>query len=337
MRIGLTYDLQTEYLAQGFSAEDAAEFDREETIVAIGDALAELGHEPVRIGGAFALCRRLVAGERWDLVFNVAEGVGGISRELQVPALLELYGVPCTFSEAVVLGLCLHKGHTKRLVRDAGLPTPDFLVVDSLLDLAPPFPGPYFAKPVAEGTSKGVSGASLVPDASGLPAICAQLLERFRQPVLVEAFLPGREFTVGLLGTGAAARVLGTLAVDLRAGAEPGAYSYHNKQHYEDLVDYSLAPPDDPRVAAAATLALAAWRVLGCRDAGRLDLRCDPEGRPQFIEVNPLAGLDPVKSDLPILCRLLGLPYRELIGAIVASAVARVPTAEVHDAPVPVA
>jgi D-alanine-D-alanine ligase len=214
---------------------------------------------------------------------------------------------------------------TKTIVRAAGIPTPDSLLVRGLGDLTEMKLGyPLFAKPVGEGTGKGVTPASRISSRAQLKQTCAKLLERFQQPVLVETFLPGREFTVGLLGTGADASVLGTLEIILRPEAEADAYSYVNKEKCEDLVDYPLVrPADDPQVAEAEKTALAAWRALGCRDAGRIDLRCDASGQPSFIEVNPLAGLHPQHSDLPMLATAVGMPYVELIKRIVDSAARR--------------
>ena len=150
---------------------------------------------------------------------------------------------------------------------------------------------------------------------------CVELIDAYRQPVLVEAFLPGREFTVGLLGTGAAAAAFGTIEVHLRAAAEPLIYSYQNKENCEELVEYRLVDAAaDATVREAEAIALQAWRVLGCRDAGRIDIRCDARGNPQFMEVNPLAGLHPEHSDLPIICSRIGMPYQTLIEKIMASA-----------------
>jgi len=158
-----------------------------------------------------------------------------------------------------------------------------------------------------------------------LEPACVGLIDAYHQPVLVEAFLPGREFTVGLLGTGAAAAAIGTIEVHLRAAAEPLIYSYQNKENCEELVDYRLVDAaQDATVKAAEAMALQAWRVLGCRDAGRIDIRCDAEGKPQFMEVNPLAGLHPEHSDLPIICNRIGLPYQMLIEKILASAGRRI-------------
>jgi D-alanine-D-alanine ligase len=158
-----------------------------------------------------------------------------------------------------------------------------------------------------------------------LLAVCERLLATYQQPVLIETYLPGREFTVGITGTGDQAAVLGTLEIVLQAGAEAGAYSYVNKERCEELVEYRLVgAADDGQVQAAEAAALRAWRILGCRDAGRVDLRCDAAGQPSFMEVNPLAGLHPEHSDLPILAAKIGLPFVELIRRIVGSAARRV-------------
>ena len=322
MRVGLTYDLRADYLAAGFGEEETAELDRPDTIDAIEQALKTLGHEPDRIGHVRQLVARLARGDRWDLVFNIAEGFYGVGREAQVPALLDAYQIPYTFSDPLVMALSLHKGMTKRVVRAAGIPTPDFAVVEALEDLQQvDLPFPVFAKPMAEGTGKGISAASRIDDRDSLRQVVSALLDRYRQPVLVERFLPGREMTVGILGTGRAAEVLGTLEIVLNPNAEPHAYSYINKERCEELVEYRLVSAAvDDEVRQAEAIALAVWRVLGCRDAGRVDLRSDEHQRPQFLEVNPLAGLHPSHSDLPMLGTALGIPYVTLIERIVQSA-----------------
>jgi D-alanine-D-alanine ligase len=217
---------------------------------------------------------------------------------------------------------------TMRVVRDAGVPTADFAVVEHAGDAVEVrFAPPYFIKPVAEGTGKGISSASIVRRRKDLPDACLSLLESYHQPVLVERFLPGREFTVGVAGTGRQAQVLGIMEVLLQPAAEQAVYSYHNKENSEALVRYRLMRPDeDPLIAEIEDLALRAWRVLCCRDAGRLDVRCDKKGRPQFMEVNPLAGLHPEHSDLPIICSLAGVSFDALMGRIVESAGERIRT-----------
>ncbi|MEW6221533.1 MAG: D-alanine--D-alanine ligase [Thermodesulfobacteriota bacterium] len=326
MRVGLTYDLRDDYLAEGYSEEETAELDRADTIDAIEAALRSLGHATDRIGHGRQLVARLAAGDRWDLVFNLAEGLAGSGREALVPALLDLYAIPYTFSDPLVLALTLDKAMTKRVVRDLGLATPAFVVAASPEDLAAvSLPLPLFVKPLAEGTSKGISARSRITEPDALAQVGGELLARFRQPVLVETYLPGRELTVGILGTGAEARVAGVLEVELLPAAEPEVYTYANKERCEELVSYRLAADDLGQ--AAADLALAVWRGLGCRDAGRVDVRADAFGRPQFMEINPLAGLHPQHSDLPIMCTLAGVSYPELIAAIMTSAGRRLPEA----------
>jgi len=322
VRIGLTYDLRDHYRALGFGEEETAEFDPPSTIDAIEGVLRGLAHETVRIGNVRELARRLAAGERFDLVFNTAEGIEGPGREAQVPALLDAFGVPYTFGDPLVCALTLHKGMTKRVMRDAGVPTPPFCVVEDERDLDDVrLPFPLFVKPVAEGTAKGIDGASRVGDPEALRARCREVLARYRQPALVEPFLPGREFTVGILGGGRGAAVLGTLEVALLAGAEPDSYTYLNKERCEDLCAYSLA--DRVAAAPAEQVALAAWRAVGGVDAGRVDVRLDTAGRPQVLEVNALPGLHPTHSDLPMIASAVGLAYAELIGSIVRSAASR--------------
>ena len=323
MRIGLTYDLKDDYLALGFSEHAVAEFDSAATIDAIAGALESLGHDVERVGHIRSLAARLVAGARWDLVFNVAEGVAGFGRESQVPALLEAYEIPYTFSDPLVCALTLHKGMAKHVARGCGVPTPNFALVTTPAEAAAvTLPLPLFVKPVAEGTSKGVTAKSLVTSRAALLDVCTELLQEYRQPVLVEEFLSGREFTVGILGTGDDTRALATLEVVLREGADKGVYSYRNKAQWRDLVEYQLLDAGAMR-REVEEVAVATWRCLGCRDAGRVDVRLDAAGRPQMLEVNPLAGLTPGHSDLPIMAALRGMEYRTLIGEILRCTAAR--------------
>lgn len=321
MNIGMTYDLRDDYLAQGFSDEEAGEFDVLETIEAIETAIRHHGHRVERIGGIRALVAALAGGNTWDLVFNICEGVAGVAREAQVPALLEAYGIPSTFSPADVLMTAMDKGLAKLVVGAAGVPTPDYAVVRTARDLQGlSLPFPLFVKPLAEGTSKGVQETSKVGDRQALTAKCLEILRAYRQPALIETFLPGREFTVGLLGSGGSARVIGVSEISFRHGGDPSAYSYRNKMEAYD----ELTSATDPVAEEAGRVALAAWRALGCRDAGRIDIRCDAEGRPNFLEANPLAGLRPGWSELAILAEQAGMPYNTLIGAILDEAAARV-------------
>jgi D-alanine-D-alanine ligase len=323
MTIGLVYDLRDDYLAQGFSEEQVAEFDSAETIAALEQTLRSLGYTTERIGSGLTLAGQLAAGKRWDLVFNFAEGLHGRSREAQVPALLEMYGVPYTFSDPLVCALTLDKAMTKRVVQSAGLYTPRFAVVASSDDVKTvDLTFPLFAKPLAEGTGKGVDGRSRIGSAEDLGKVCVRLLEKFRQPVLVEEYLPGREFTTAILGTGPDAAVVGTMEIAIRKNAPASDYSYVVKELCEQWVDYFPMPKGVLR-EQVEDLALRAYQVLECRDTGRVDIRLDARGRPAFIEINPLPGLHPTHSDLPMIATQEGMAYEELIRRIVHSALAR--------------
>ncbi len=323
LRIGLAYDLRDDYLAEGFTHEQVAEFDSAATVDALDRTLQSLGFKTERIGHGLALAGRLAKGDRWDLVFNIAEGLYGRSREAQVPAILEMYRVPYTFSDPLVCALTLDKGMTKRIVQSAGLRTPRFAVVSGQADLEPiDLEYPLFAKPLAEGTGKGVDAHSRVSDPAGLQAVCERLWARFRQPVLVEEYLPGREFTTGILGTGKEARVLGTLEFTIGADAPTRDYSYEVKELCEQYVRYFPMPGGALR-RQVEDLALRAHRVLECRDTSRVDIRLDSQGRPAFMEVNPLPGLHPTHSDLPMIATQEGMPYKDLIRSIVESALGR--------------
>ena len=323
LSVGLCYDLKEDYLEAGFAPDDVLEFDSEDTIAGLESALVELGHGVERVGRGRELSRRLVGGERWDLVFNICEGVSGRSREAQVPALCELFDQPYTFADPLTCAVTLDKAVAKRIVRDHGLPTAPFAVVGSPEEArAVDLPVPLFLKPLAEGSSKGVNQRSLVRRHDELIAACRAMLEQYRQPVLVEAYLSGREVTVGVLGHGATARVLSVMEISFTGKAEAAAYTALNKEEYLERVAYRLLS-DDPLAEQARELALAVFAALGCRDAARVDLRCNGAGTLHFLEVNPLPGLNHVRSDLPIMARLAGVHYRELIGAIVESARAR--------------
>lgn len=328
MRIGLVYDLRDDYLALGWDAEAVAEFDRADTIDALEGALRRLGHDVDRVGRAGALVDRLSRGDRWDLVFNIAEGVAGVGREALVPALLDHYGIACTFADPLVCAVTLDKPTAKRVLRDMGLPTPDFAVVTSSADAAGvTLRPPIFVKPAREGSSKGVSDESLVRDIAALPGVCSRMIGMFDQPALVEEFLPGREVTVGVVGTGASALAIAALNVGFREPTPGAVYGYDVKERCEELIDYTL--DDTAAGRAAMELAERAYRALNCRDAGRVDLRQDARGEWSIIELNPLPGLHPEHSDLPILATLAGWSFDRLIGTIVASAAARIDGATV--------
>lgn len=319
--IGLCYDLKTEYIKVGFSTTEVMEFDDEETIIALGNALCDLGHQVEPIGNGRELARRLANSEQWDLVFNIAEGIKGRSREAQVPAICELFAQPYTFSDPLTCALTLDKALAKRIVRDGGLPTAPFIVVNNIDEAANiSLPMPLFFKPVAEGSSKGITGQSLVKENAELVTTYQALHSQFQQPILVETFLPGREVTVGIIGNGSNAKVVGAMEVIFTDQAETAAYTTLNKKEYLERVAYQLLISSEPLAMEAQKLALEVYHIFGCRDAARVDLRCDADGELQFLEINPLPGLDHIYSDLPIMGRLADVKYTEIINAIVNAA-----------------
>ncbi|MBV6343740.1 D-alanine--D-alanine ligase family protein, partial [Candidatus Magnetobacterium casense] len=224
MNIGLTFDLRKTYEAMGFSSEETAEFDSEETIDCLAQSIKKAGYEVSAIGNIYDLVGQLARGMRWDLVFNISEGMYGRSREAQIPALLEAYAIEYTFSDPLTLALALDKAMAKAVVRSAGVPTPDYAVVDAapLLNGCPPLNGfPLFVKPLCEGTGKGIEPGSIVWTETDFKGRCEFILKKYKQPAIVEDYLPGREFTVGIIGTGRSARAAGTLEVRLLDNAEP--------------------------------------------------------------------------------------------------------------------
>ena len=321
MKIGLTYDLRSDYLNQGYSSEETAEFDKESTIEGIEQAIAHAGFKTERIGHVQSLMKALLENKNWDLVFNIAEGLYGEGRESLVPALLDAYKIPYVFSGPVTLGIALNKAFAKQVVRDSGVNTPAFHVVSQLSDITDiRLEYPLFAKPISEGTGKGIDSASVINSKKELEIVCANRLKKFNQAVLVEEFLPGREFTVGVLGSGQEAYVPGAMEIIYKQKTD-NIYSYTTKENYLDLVEYVAVIGD--LLEECKEVSLNAWRALNCLDGGRVDVKIDRNGSISFIEVNPLAGLNPVISDLPILCQLNNISYQEIIDAILKSAIKR--------------
>ena len=334
MKIGLTYDLRPEYQAMGYSAEETAELDKEETIKGIENALRKIGYQTERIGHVRSLMQRLLNGEKWDLVFNICEGMYGDGRESLVPALLDAWQIPYVFSGPATLALSLDKALCKRVIRQHGIPTPDFSLIRSEADIRKEKPDfPLFVKPVSEGTGKGISEHSLVCRESEFLAVCTDLLKRFNQPVLAESYLPGREFTVGIVGNGKEARIVGVMEVTFKKDIRQ-IYSYENKQNYEEVVDYRNI--NGKLYWKCADLALQVWDAVGARDGGRVDMKLNKEENPEFIEINPLAGLNFQDSDLPILARLNGISFQELITMIMQAAEKRIFGRELNSMRAPV-
>jgi len=328
MILGLAYDLKSDILP-GVSAPDDAleEYDSEETVDCIAEALASLGHTVVHLGGGKTFLTAVLS-HTVDMVFNIAEGRGTYrSREVQVPAVLEMLDIPYLGSDPACLAVCLDKPLAKHLAASAGITTPRWrLVADqhALYDSSwSGLPFPVFVKPAWEGSSKGIGKTSRANSFPEMEREVISLLALYRQPVLVEEFIQGRELTVGIVGT--PPRVMGIMEVIPRRGNDPDFfYSIDIKRDWQRQVRYEC-PADLPggleeRVAADS---LTMFKTLGCRDMARIDFRLNPQGHAYFIEANPLPGLKPGHSDYPMIAQHRGIDYHTLIGSIIDSALSR--------------
>jgi len=319
MIVGLTYDLRSWYLDRGYSMEDTAEFDKQETVDAIDSALRKMRLETEPVGNCFQLIEALSAGKKWDLVFNIAEGLYGDGRESVVPAILDQYKIPYVFSGPVILGVSLNKYLTRLIVAAAGVPVSPGMLISTSDDIKKcNLEYPLFIKPVSEGTGKGITEKNLLNSPSELKEVAEYLLARFSQPALVEEYLPGREFTVGVTGTGDDAVAIGGMEIECLNNLP---YSVEFKENYQEFCKYQ--PMATEFSGECKKVALDVWKALGAVDAGRVDVKADRNGRICFIEVNPLAGLHPIHSDLPILSRMTGIDYQTLMEMIVKSSLKR--------------
>jgi len=326
--IGLCYEAKEPYLKAGRSRESVACLVSKRTIRGLRAVLDDLGYRTEAIPSARDLARRLSGGHRWDLIFNYSGGVYGQSCTAQVPALCELYEQAYTLSDPLTSAVCSNKSAAKHLVQTAGVPTARFQVFEKAASITPPeFPPPWFIKPLAEGNSIGISADSLVQSSSDLHRKVTNKMQKYKQPFLLEEFLPGRELTVGIIGSGKNTDVLGVMEIDYGDGVDAVAYTGANKREHKEKLVFTI--PDDVVAQRTAESALLAYRRLGCRDAARLDFRLAADGRPFFIEANALPGLRAVDSDLPKIAELVGLPYSDLIEGIVTSALQREPTTKI--------
>ena len=319
MKVGLTYDLRSWYLDRGYSMEDTAEFDKQETVDAIAGSLHKMGFQTEPVGNCFQLIEALTAGKRWDLVFNIAEGLYGDGRESVVPSILDQYKIPYVFSGPVILGLSLNKYLTRLIIAAAGIPVSPGMLISTKEDIKKcNLEYPLFIKPVSEGTGKGINEKSILNSFAELKEMAEWILSRFNQPALVEEYLPGKEFTVGLIGSGNDSIAIGGMEIECKDNLP---YSVEVKENYQDFCKYIPLTKDIDR--ECKSVALAVWKALEAVDAGRVDVKADRNGRICFMEVNPLAGLHPIHSDLPILSRMIGIEYQSLMEMIMKATLKR--------------
>jgi D-alanine-D-alanine ligase len=334
-RVALVYNLKYHVSVEADAPYDAlAEYDSVETVQALEDALLSMGHQVIHLEADETLVDT-VRQAAPDICFNIAEGLRGDSRESQVPALLEMLGIPYTGSKILAHAVSLDKAATKRIWRDTGLPTAPFQVLrwaDEPLDRGLAFP--LFVKPLHEGTGMGINGHSIVHDEAALRQQARWLIQTYRQPALVESYLPGREFTVGLIGNTRSPmetrwndlydqrgfHVFPVLEIDANVGAGQGLYNAISKSFDpgEEGAPLYLCPADIPETLETKMkdLAVAAFEAIGALDLGRVDLRLGSDDQPYPLEINTLPGLNPIVSDLCIMARADDMRYAELINEI---------------------
>jgi len=325
LRVGFTFNVKRIAPTHPDDNDAQAEYDSPKTLQAIREAIASHGHEVIDLEANSELPQKLAASPV-DVVFNIAEGIKGRNRESQVPAMLELLDIPYTGSDPAALSIALDKALGKRMVRQAGIHTPDFMLMSTGKERIPKelMRFPLIVKPVAEGSSKGVMPKSVVNSEAELREAARAMAQKYRQPALVEAYISGRELTVGLLGE-RRPRVLPPMEIVFLDKAEVNpVYSFEHKLDWSQRVKYDtpahLTPQQLRDVEKAARGVFAA---LGCRDVARVDFRMDAAGKIYFLECNPLPGLTPDWSDLCLIAKAAGMDYRTLVGEILAGAIRR--------------
>ena len=318
LRVGITYNLRKDFPCQEDQPIDALEeFDAEETIDAIRDVLEGDGHQVIKLGGDTGLIDRLRQ-TPIDIIFNIAEGLQGRNREAHIPALLEFLNIPYTGSDPLTLSLTLDKSMAKKVVMSENIPTPRFQKVTRLEDLKGlGLQYPLFVKLCDEGSSKGVRLDSKIMVPQSLEEKVGWLLENYGSPLLVEEFVHGPEFTVGILGNENPS-VLGVMQIEIK-GMPPNEaiYSLEVKREWEEKVWYHCPPPiDQDLLKKIEEVALRSYHALECRDVSRVDIRVGEDGIPYFLEINPLPGLSPVYGDLVIMAKRMGWGYARLVETI---------------------
>ena len=323
MRIGLTFDLQTDP-----TDERQAEFDPPSTIHAICRALESLGHHVVLMGNAADLLdspttSSLSGGGGGDLVFNLAEGAHGRCREAWVPTLLDLARIPYAGSDALTLSIGLDKVLCKRLARAEGIRTPDWISLEhpDALPATIPLTFPVIVKPRYEGSGRGIDAGAVVHDRAALAARAAWLFARCPQSLLIEEFIAGGELTVCLIGNvvpseRSESRDDPPMAYPaIQRPLDPATGLAYHVVHPAPARSVSPLMLEPALEAEARRVALRMFTILGCRDIARVDLRVDDVGRVFFLEINPLPSFDP-EGSLGLLAEYLGITYAQLLGRV---------------------
>lgn len=323
-RIGIAYNLKKD--AVGGTADSQAEYDSIDTINAIKNVIERAGYTTALLEADERFPERLKEA-KVDMVFNIAEGLRGRGREAHIPALLSMLNIPYTGSDETTLCIALDKALTKRLLMTYHVPTPHYCVVGSRGTVkSDNLTFPVIVKPNAEGSSKGISDVSIVENSKALHTLCRENIRLYKQDMLIEEYISGREFTVGLLGNGENVRVFAPMEIIYRKSTQGKycVYSYNVKQRYKEYIDYKCPAMLDSAVQnEICEAAKRAFVALGCKDFARADFRLSESGKPYFIEINPLPGLAPGYSDYPMLAGFCGMDYDELVISILNEAIKR--------------
>jgi len=324
LRVGFTFNVKRIKPQIDGRKDEEAEYDAPSTIQAVREAIAAAGHEVIDLEATSEL-PNVLAATPVDLVFNMAEGIKGRNREAVVPALLELLDIPYSGSDPAALSIALDKALAKRIVRQHGILTPNFVTLQTGKERLPRelMKFPLIVKPVAEGSSKGVHHTSVVETEAELREAAREMIAKYDQPALVESYVAGREFTVGLLGE-RRPKVLPPMEVVFLAAEKHPVYSFEYKQDWSSKIRYDVPAHLEPaQLRALERAARECFIALGCRDVARVDFRMDEQGKVYFLECNPLPGLTPGWSDLVLIAKAAGIEYHALIAEILSGAIRR--------------
>lgn len=323
-RIGFTYDLKSDWVSTSGEPIDAsAEFDKVTTIESVSNALESGGHTVVKIGNVHQLISVLDDLDV-DIIFNICEGVRGRNRESQVPAILELKGIPFIGADALTLGLTLDKTISKKIFLADGIPTAKFWIINSVsdIDLLTDIQFPLFVKTSQEGSSKGVSSNSQVHNVEQLRKQVSFILKQYDQPVLAEAFISGCEFTVAVLGN-ENPQAMPAVQYAIDGQFDLGSKFYTYDMLVDESVEYVCPAKIDAKLEKRLQqLAVKVYNSVGCRDFGRVDFRVDDQGNPFVLEINPLPSLE-TQDVFGIFPPTIGLTYEKVINNIVDHALDR--------------
>lgn len=324
-RVGIAFNLKKKNESE--QEDEQAEYDSINTVEAIGKALKGAGCETVFLEASENFPQMLKQAEV-DIVFNIAEGKGGRGREAQVPSILNLYSIPYTGSDETTLCIALDKGLAKRIVKSHGIKTPVFFIWKDLnSDIPKRLKFPVIVKPNAEGSSKGVLGRMIANNRKELKELLHEKYTRYKQPVLVEEYIRGREFTVGIIGNGEKKHIFKPMEIIISPEGNPDGskiYSFHVKTNYERYVGYECPAKIEPGLEKKITeTAGKIFDALECRDFARIDFMLSEDNSLYFIEINPLPGLAPGYSDYPMLAGYNGFKYDELIVSVLNSGLKR--------------